>query len=101
MDQPYPRLPDFNYHRPKTTGEALDLLDQHAEQSRPYSGGTDCFVQIRDRRYLPEHLIDLKSIPELNRITFDKEMGLTVGATANMNRLIKHAEAAKITSTDS
>lgn len=94
MNQPYPRLPAFNYHRPKTSEEALDLLEKHADQSRPYAGGTDCFVQIRDRRYLPEHMIDLKSIPGLDTIAFDKKEGLTIGATASMNKLIKDPQAA-------
>jgi len=89
MNQPYPRLPDFNYHKPLTTREALALLEEYHEQSRLYAGGTDCFVQIRDRRYLPEHMIDLKSIPELNEIQFDKKSGLKIGAVASMNALVR------------
>jgi len=92
MIQPYPRLPGFKYHCPKTTAEAINLLESFPEQSRPYAGGTDCLIQIRDRRYLPEHMIDLKSIPELGEIHFDNTHGLMIGATANMNALVRHPE---------
>jgi len=93
MIQPYPRLPGFNYHCPKTTADALHLLEKFPEQSRPYAGGTDCFVQIRDRRYLPEHMIDLKSIPELAEIHFDTSFGFKIGATASLNALIRFPQA--------
>jgi len=93
MKQPYPRLPDFKYRQPKTMAEALDVLARHPEQSRPYAGGTDCFVQIRDRRYLPAYIVDLKGIPELAEIQFDEKTGLRIGATASMNSLMQHTQA--------
>jgi len=95
MNQPFPRLPEFNYHKPSTSEEALSLLERYPEQSRPYAGGTDCFVQIRDRRYLPAHLVDLKSIPALNKIVWEEDIGLTIGAAASMNMLIRHSDAQK------
>ena len=94
MNQPYPRLPDFKYERPTSTQEALVFLEKHKDQSRPYAGGTDCFVQIRDRRYLPEYMVDLKAIPELNAISYSDKDGLKMGAAVSMNALIEHKEAA-------
>ena len=90
MNQPYPRLPKFNYVQPLSTREAVDFLGKHADQSRPYAGGTDCFVQIRDRRMLPQYLVDLKSIKKLREIRFDAKKGLTIGATANLNEINHH-----------
>ncbi len=96
MNQPYPRLPDFKYQRPTSMQEAIAFLEKHKTQSRPYAGGTDCFVQIRDRRYLPEYMVDLKSIPELSKIDLSAKDGLKIGATASMNALIHHPQAASL-----
>jgi CO/xanthine dehydrogenase FAD-binding subunit len=90
MSQPYPRLPMFKYIQPASPREAIDFLGKHADQSQPYAGGTDCFVQIRDRRMLPQYLVDLKSIKQLKEIRFDAKKGLIIGATANLNEIIHH-----------
>ena len=93
MNQPYPRLPGFKYHRPASTREAVEFLEKHANQSRPYSGGTDCFVQIRDRRYLPEYLVDLKGVNQFHRLDFSKDEGLLIGAAVSMNAVIQDRNA--------
>jgi len=93
MNQPYPRLPGFKYHRPASTREAVEFLEKHANQSRPYSGGTDCFVQIRDRKYLPEYLVDLKGVSQFHRLDFSKDEGLLIGAAVSMNAVIQDTYA--------
>ncbi|MDO9545923.1 MAG: xanthine dehydrogenase family protein subunit M [Pelolinea sp.] len=90
MNQPHPRLPEFKYYQPKSSKEAVDFLDKHADQSRPYAGGTDCFNQVRDRRILPQYLVDLKSIGGFRDIKFDPKKGLTVGAAVPLNEIIFH-----------
>jgi len=91
MNQPYPRLPGFKYFRPDSTREAVEFLSEHANQSRPYIGGTDCFVQIRDRKFLPEYLVDLKGVAAYHRLSFSKE-GLLIGAAVPMNTVANHPE---------
>jgi len=88
MNQPYPRLPEFNYLRPESKKQAVNFLTKYPDQSRPYAGGTDCFVQIRDRRVRPHYLIDLKSIDELQRVEWDPKTGLTIGSTVDLNTII-------------
>ena len=95
MNQPHPRLPEFEYYQPKSSKEAVDFLDKQAEQSRPYAGGTDCFNQVRDRRIYPKYLVDLKSIEGFQKIKFDKEEGLTIGATVPLNEIISHPKVKK------
>ncbi len=90
MIQPYPRLPEFKYFQPKSSKEAVEFLEKHPDQSRPYTGGTDCFNQVRDRRIHPQYLVDLKSIDEFREIKFDPKTGLSVGAAVRLNEIINH-----------
>jgi len=90
MNQPHPRFPEFKYFQPKSSKEAVNFLDKHTDQSRPYAGGTDCFNQVRDRRIHPQYLVDLKSIKGFRKIGFDPKKGLTIGAAVRLNEIIKH-----------
>ncbi len=90
MNQPHPRLPEFKYYQPKSSKEAVDFLDKHADQSRPYAGGTDCFNQVRDKRIYPQYLVDLKSVEGFRKIKFDPKKGLTIGAAVRLNEIINH-----------
>jgi len=94
MIQPYPGYPEFGYIKPLSIEEAVDFLKNHAGQTRPYAGGTDCFMQLRDRRIRPKYLLDLKSLPGFNQISFDPEFGLTVGAAVTLNQLQNHKSLA-------
>ena len=88
----YPRLPEFEYVRPQTIAEASQFLVTHAGKARPFLGGTDLFVQMRDRVIKPAYLVDVKGIEGMNDISFDPSSGLTIGAAVNMNRVIAAPE---------
>ena len=88
----YPRLPDFEYVKPQTIAEASQFLVTHAGKARPFLGGTDLFVQMRDRALKPQYLVDVKSIEGMNVISFDPSDGLSIGAAVNMNRVIAAPE---------
>ena len=57
------RLPPFRYHRPRTVGEAVGLLDRWGSRALPVSGGTDLIPNMKHRLFTPEHLVALKQIP--------------------------------------
>lgn len=88
MINPYPGLPEFDYIRPASLSEASQFLASHAGEARPLMGGTDIFVRMRDRVWQDKYLVDVKGLDGLNTIVFEPAHGLTIGAAANMNRVI-------------
>jgi carbon-monoxide dehydrogenase medium subunit len=72
---------DFEYLAPKTLEEALKLLSQYDEDERKViAGGQSLLVIMRQRLIMPEYLIDIKGLSDLNYIEFDKKEGLKIGA---------------------
>jgi len=88
----HPALPEFEYIRPATLAEASDFLSHHPGTARPFLGGTDVFVRMRDGFMTPEFLVDVKSLDGTNELRFDPQAGLTIGAAVNMNRVIASRE---------
>lgn len=84
----HPALPEFEYIRPATLAEASDFLSHNPDSARPFLGGTDVFVRMRDGFILPRFLVDVKNLDGTNELRFDPQTGLTVGAAVNMNRVI-------------
>ena len=92
MLNPTPGLPAFDYIRPASLPEASQFLAAHEDTARPFMGGTDTFVRMRDGIWREKHLVDVKHLDDMNNITFDPGSGLTMGAAVNMNRVIASAE---------
>ena len=44
----HPSLFEFDYVQPATLAEACEFLASHAVEARPFLGGTDVFVRMRD-----------------------------------------------------
>jgi carbon-monoxide dehydrogenase medium subunit len=85
----YRRLPQFDYLAPRTIGEALSLLSQHKGKAKLIAGGTDLVPQLKGRLVkTPQYLIDLKEIPGLDYIKYDKTKGLAIGALATIKAVI-------------
>jgi len=73
-------LHEFEYEAPSTLEQALKILATFGEKARPLCGGTDILIQMRAGVRRPEYLVDVKSIPELRRLSFDPNNGLRLGA---------------------
>jgi carbon-monoxide dehydrogenase medium subunit len=88
MHQPTPGLPEFDYVRPSSLVEASQFLAEHAGEARPFLGGTDTFVRLRDGVWKDKYLVDIKNLDGMKEISFNPEAGLTIGAAINMNHVI-------------
>jgi carbon-monoxide dehydrogenase medium subunit len=88
----HPSLPEFEYYRPETLVEASQFLVKHSAEARPFMGGTDVFVRMRDGFLSPQFLVDVKKLDGMNDLRFDPQAGLTIGAAVNMNRVIASPE---------
>lgn len=81
------RLKEFKYLEPSTLSEALSMLDQYRGRAKVIAGGTDLIIQMKQKRVIPEYIINLKRIPQLDYIEFDGEL-LRIGP------LVTHAAIA-------
>jgi len=88
----HPALPEFEYVQPATLAEASQFLASHSVEARPFLGGTDVFVRMRDGFLTPKFLVDVKNLNGTNDLRFDPKVGLTLGAAVNMNRVIASPE---------
>src|SRR5512137_1927121 len=92
INSTHPTLPEFDYIRPSSLVEASQFLADHLDEARPFLGGTDVFVRMRDGFLKPRFLVDVKHLDGTNSLHFDPEMGLTIGAAVNMNQIIASPE---------
>ncbi len=60
--QAHPVLPEFDYIKPATYVETSEFLARYPDTARPFLGGTDVFVRMRDGLIRPEFLVDLKAL---------------------------------------
>ena len=88
----HPSLPEFEYILPANLAEASDFLARHPDSSRPFLGGTDVFVRMRDGFITPKYLVDVKKLDGMNELGFNPATGLSLGAAVNMNRVIASPE---------
>jgi carbon-monoxide dehydrogenase medium subunit len=83
----------FTIHQPKTIAEASQMLADFGEQARLYAGGTELLLAMKHDLLRYEHLVDVKTIPELNKIEL-KDGSLVIGSTAT-HRAIERAPVVK------
>jgi carbon-monoxide dehydrogenase medium subunit len=82
MIDAHPMLPEFNYIKPQSLPDATRFLVTHADEARPFMGGTDVFVRMRDGISSAKFLVDVKDLDGMNEISYDPSQGLSVLADA-------------------
>ena len=76
----------YAYLAPNTVAEAVAVLAEHANQNRRaqvLAGGTDLLVQMRMTDREPRTIVDIKSLPETNRLDIGKEVTFIGAAIAS------------------
>jgi len=79
--------PAFDYHAPKSVGEAIALLGQYGSDAKILAGGHSLLPMMKLRFAQPAHLVDLNRIAELRGIREDGG-DVVIGAMTVENDLI-------------
>jgi CO/xanthine dehydrogenase FAD-binding subunit len=92
----YRRMPSVQYLIPKTLDEALEMLSMYKEAAKILAGGTDLIPGLKRREIgIPEYVIDIKSIPGLNEISYDKKSGLKIGSLVTIDAIAQSSVIAE------
>jgi carbon-monoxide dehydrogenase medium subunit len=81
------KLPQFEYFEPKSLGKACSLLARYGVAASVLAGGTDLLVKMKQRRFVPGYVINLKTIPGLDYITYEESDGLRIGALTTIQSI--------------
>src|SRR4030067_1354074 len=68
------------YFLPKSVEEAISLLSKYGDKARVISGATYLLVQMKLNVLLPDYLISISNIRDLDYIRYDQTNGLRIGA---------------------
>jgi aerobic carbon-monoxide dehydrogenase medium subunit len=79
--------PAFDYHAPRTVGDAIALLGTLGSDAKLLAGGHSLLPMMKLRFAQPAHLIDLNRIPELRGIG-EEGTTIVIGAMTVENDLI-------------
>lgn len=86
--------PRFDYQRPQTLAEAVELLDRHGGDAAILAGGQSLMPMLNLRVAQPAVLIDINAVPELDRIGRAGDR-LSIGSRARHNDVFRSAEVAQ------
>lgn len=81
----------MNYQSPETVDAAVAALSAAGSAGRVLAGGTDLLVQMRSGHRNPEHIVDVKNIPEMRSVSMSAD-GFRIGAAVSGAELAEQAE---------
>jgi len=79
-------LSKFDYVKPELLVEALNYLEEN-DGTKILAGGTDLMIMLRHNAEIPEHILDIKAIPETNMLEYKANEGLFIGACVTVNQV--------------
>jgi carbon-monoxide dehydrogenase medium subunit len=81
---------------PRSLSEAVEVLDRYGAEARCLAGGTDLVIGMRHGRVTPRYVVNVKEVPELQRVYWDTSSGpphdLVIGAGVPVARLAARPE---------
>jgi carbon-monoxide dehydrogenase medium subunit len=84
--------PAFDYHRPGTVAEALEVLARVGHDGKVLAGGQSLVPLLNMRLAAPRHLVDVNWLAELDEVSSGED-GVRVGALARHAR-VEHDQPA-------
>ena len=79
---------EFDYRRPTSLAEAIDVLSDYPGSVRVLAGGTDLVAWLRDDAVSPDLVVDIKDVPGLSGISVDGDT-LSIGSLVTFTELIE------------
>ena len=86
-------LRKFTMHQPRTIAEASQMLAEFGDNGRLYAGGTELLLAMKHDLLRYQHLVDVKTIPDLNKIEM-KNGTVMIGSMAT-HRAIERSSTVK------
>ena len=80
-------LPEFEFLEPRDLKEAVAILAELGGRARPFAGGTDLMVEMREGRTRPEYLVDIKRLEELKGVAVSETGAIVIGALTTLRAL--------------
>ena len=80
-------MKSFDYVAPRTIKEVVSVLRRYGHRAKILAGGTDLLVKMKGRMLTPDVVVDIKRVPGLDEIKFDRKSGLTIGACVTMRQV--------------
>ena len=84
----------FDYLKPGSLTETVQILDHHGDRSKLLAGGTALTLLLQNRLIAPDVLVDLSDVPGLDAIAVDAE-GLHLGPMVTLHRVSSDSEIQK------
>lgn len=81
-------MKNFEYFETRTLKDAVRLLLKYKRKAKLLAGGTDLMIEMKEGFVKPKYLINLKKIKGLDKISFSKKEGLSIGALVTWSTLL-------------
>ncbi len=78
----------FEYRAPVSLDETLNILETGGPGAKILAGGTDLILQMKYGQVSPSLVVDVKKVPELNRLEWSERGGLHIGAAVPLSSLL-------------
>jgi len=80
----------FKYVQPKSLTDAAGISEKEEDAAVLFAGGTDVLGLLKNDIISPSKVINLKSIPGLDKIEHTDGAGLKIGALTTVNDIAEH-----------
>ncbi len=84
------RLPKFSYRVPREITEAVKIMAGSGPEGQFVAGGTDLYPNMKRRQQMPQTVISVMRLPELNQISGDGKSGIRIGASVTLTDICEH-----------
>lgn len=77
----------FEYARVNSVAQAAEKLGSKRDEAKILAGGTDLLGEMKNYIVTPSLLVNIKTIPNLDKIEWDSKTGLKLGALVTLSRI--------------